>query len=115
MGGIPPRLCAGTEPGRVHLGLLEAARTAQCLPERLLGTRRDTAPDAQTHAAPTAAHHSLLAASQTVSLMSLYYANVNKLQRIGGHAKEKFRNHQIASRDYAYKHGTDPPYITGRG
>src|SRR5260370_19607690 len=78
MGGIPPRLCAGTEPGRVHLGLLEAARTAQCLPERLLGTRRDSAPDAQTHAAPTAAHHSLLAASQTVSLMSLYYANVNR-------------------------------------
>lgn len=28
---------AGTEPGRVHLGLLEAARSAQCLPERLLG------------------------------------------------------------------------------
>ena len=34
---------------------------------------------------------------------------VPKLQNIGGHAKEKFRNHQIACRAYAYQHGIDSP------
>ncbi len=38
---------------------------------------------------------------------------VPKLQKIGGEAKEKFRNHQIACRAYAYKHGIDSPEITG--
>jgi xylulose-5-phosphate/fructose-6-phosphate phosphoketolase len=38
---------------------------------------------------------------------------VPKLQRIGGHAKEKFRNRQIACRAYAYQHGIDMPEITG--
>ena len=38
---------------------------------------------------------------------------VPKLQRIGGHTKEKFRNRQIACRTYAYQHGIDPPEITG--
>jgi len=36
-----------------------------------------------------------------------------KLQRIGGHAKEKFRNLQIACRNYAYENGVDSPEITG--
>jgi hypothetical protein len=35
-----PGYSAGTEPGRVHLGLPEAARTAECLPERHLVARR---------------------------------------------------------------------------
>jgi xylulose-5-phosphate/fructose-6-phosphate phosphoketolase len=38
---------------------------------------------------------------------------VPRLQRIGGHAKEKFRNRQIACRQYAYAHGIDAPEITG--
>src|SRR5271170_4248875 len=38
---------------------------------------------------------------------------VPKLQRIGGHAKERFRNAQIACRAHAYKHGIDSPEITG--
>ena len=38
---------------------------------------------------------------------------VPRLQRIGGHAKEKFRNAQIACRAHAYKHGIDSPEITG--
>jgi xylulose-5-phosphate/fructose-6-phosphate phosphoketolase len=38
---------------------------------------------------------------------------VPKLQKIGGHTKEKFRNRQIACRAYAYKHGIDSPDITG--
>jgi xylulose-5-phosphate/fructose-6-phosphate phosphoketolase len=38
---------------------------------------------------------------------------VPKLQKIGGHAKEKFRNEQIACRAYAYEHGVDRPEILG--
>jgi xylulose-5-phosphate/fructose-6-phosphate phosphoketolase len=38
---------------------------------------------------------------------------IPRLQAAGGHAKEKFRNAQIASRNYAYKHGIDMPEITG--
>ena len=38
---------------------------------------------------------------------------VPKLQKIGGHAKEKFRNRQIACRAHAYQHGIDSPEITG--
>ena len=38
---------------------------------------------------------------------------VPRLQKIGGHAKEKFRNKQIACRAHAYKHGIDSPEITG--
>jgi len=38
---------------------------------------------------------------------------VEKLQRIGAHAKEKFRNRQIECRAYAYKNGIDSPDITG--
>src|SRR5579871_3569419 len=36
-----------------------------------------------------------------------------RLQRIGAHAKERFRNQQIDCRNYAYKHGIDSPDITG--
>jgi xylulose-5-phosphate/fructose-6-phosphate phosphoketolase len=35
------------------------------------------------------------------------------LLKIGGHAKEKFRNRQIACRAHAYKYGIDSPDITG--
>jgi xylulose-5-phosphate/fructose-6-phosphate phosphoketolase len=37
---------------------------------------------------------------------------VSGLQKIGAHAKEKFRNKQIACRAYAYENGIDPPEIT---
>jgi len=37
---------------------------------------------------------------------------VPELQRIGAHAKEKFRNLQIDCRNYAYEHGVDNPAIT---
>jgi len=36
-----------------------------------------------------------------------------KLQRIGAHAKERFRNLQIACRNYAYENGIDSPEING--
>jgi len=38
---------------------------------------------------------------------------VPRLQRIGAHAKERFRNEQIACRAYAYENGIDRPEITG--
>jgi xylulose-5-phosphate/fructose-6-phosphate phosphoketolase len=36
---------------------------------------------------------------------------VPRLQTTGAHAKEKFRNMQIACRQYAYEHGTDRPDV----
>ena len=36
---------------------------------------------------------------------------VPKLQSIGSHAKERFRNEQIACRQYAHEHGIDKPEI----
>ncbi|HYW74699.1 MAG TPA: phosphoketolase family protein [Pyrinomonadaceae bacterium] len=36
---------------------------------------------------------------------------VPKLQTIGAHAKERFRNQQIDARHYAHEHGTDKPEI----
>ncbi len=38
---------------------------------------------------------------------------VPKLQAIGAHAKDNFRNRQIACRRYAYEHGVDAPEVTG--
>jgi xylulose-5-phosphate/fructose-6-phosphate phosphoketolase len=38
---------------------------------------------------------------------------VPKLQKIGAHAKEKFRKRQIACRAYAYQRGIGLPEITG--
>jgi xylulose-5-phosphate/fructose-6-phosphate phosphoketolase len=38
---------------------------------------------------------------------------VARLQQIGAHAKELFRNRQIECREYAYEHGIDSPDITG--
>jgi xylulose-5-phosphate/fructose-6-phosphate phosphoketolase len=34
-----------------------------------------------------------------------------KLQKIGAHAKQKYRDHQIDCRNYAYEHGIDKPDI----
>jgi len=35
--------------------------------------------------------------------------HVPKLQKIGGHPMEKFRNEQISCRNYAFQHGIDKP------
>jgi len=34
---------------------------------------------------------------------------VPRLQRIGGHARERFLNQQIECRNYAHEHGIDKP------
>src|SRR3954453_12190524 len=36
-----------------------------------------------------------------------------KLQKIGAHAKEKFRDLQLECRNYAYEHGIDKPEVAG--
>jgi xylulose-5-phosphate/fructose-6-phosphate phosphoketolase len=38
---------------------------------------------------------------------------VPRLQPVGAHAMERFRNMQIACRNYAYEHGTDMPEVAG--
>jgi xylulose-5-phosphate/fructose-6-phosphate phosphoketolase len=38
---------------------------------------------------------------------------IPRLQKIGAHAKEQFRNRQMECRAYAYKNGIDMPEITG--
>ena len=48
---VPAGLCAGAEPGGIPMGLLEAARTAQRLPSRLLGAGRSSATSLETHPA----------------------------------------------------------------
>src|SRR6266849_10859278 len=59
---VSPALCAGTESSGIPLGLLEAARATQCLPSRLLGARRSSAPGVETHPASPAHPHGVLAA-----------------------------------------------------
>ncbi|MEY2605765.1 MAG: hypothetical protein QOH31_3581, partial [Verrucomicrobiota bacterium] len=69
---------AGTEPRRVHLGLLEAARVIQCLPQGLLATQRSSTTNAPSHATPSATDHRLLAAIFFMAQIALYYARVNR-------------------------------------
>jgi xylulose-5-phosphate/fructose-6-phosphate phosphoketolase len=47
----------------------------------------------------------------TLAMDAIKY--VPRLQRIGSAALEKFRNEQIACRNYAFEHGTDRPDVAG--
>src|SRR5580704_1450093 len=76
--GLPAALRAGIEPGRIHLGLLEAARVAERLSPRLRATDRNGATNAPSHASPSASDHRLLAAGFFVVRMTLYYARLSK-------------------------------------
>src|SRR6476646_5733747 len=56
-----------------------------------------------------------LAIDNNIDRFSLAMDVVNrvpKLQRIGGHAKERFLNQQIECRNYAHEHGIDKPEAT---
>jgi len=56
-----------------------------------------------------------LAIDNNIDRFSLAMDAVNrvpKLQRIGGHAKERFLNQQIECRNYAHQHGIDMPEAT---
>ena len=54
-----------------------------------------------------------LAASDAEGFDALFAPVAPRLQVAGAHAKEKFRNRQIACRRHAYEHGIDAPDITG--
>jgi hypothetical protein len=82
-------LRAGTEPRRVHLGLLEAARVTQCLPQGLLATERSSKTNAASHAPPSATDHGLLETIFSMARMTLYYASLNKCCRINRTEVEK--------------------------
>ena len=71
-------LRAGIEPGRVHLGLLEAARATQRLSPGLLATQPDRPTDAAPHAPPPATDYRLLAAGFFMAGMTLYYAGLSR-------------------------------------
>ena len=57
-----------------------------------------------------------LAIENNIDRFSLAMDVVNrvpKLQKIGGHAKERFLNQQIECRNYAHEHGIDKPDVDG--
>jgi hypothetical protein len=74
--GVSGALRAGTQSGRIHLGLLEATRIAQRSPERLLATEPCRPPHPWSHAPPTALDHRLLDAGFSMARMTLYYARL---------------------------------------
>ncbi|MDX1978116.1 MAG: phosphoketolase family protein [Pseudanabaenaceae cyanobacterium bins.68] len=56
-----------------------------------------------------------LAINNEIDRFSLAIDAINRIDQIkvaGAHAKEKFRNLQIAARQYAYEHGVDQPELT---
>src|SRR5208337_23969 len=77
--GLSAALRTGTQPGRVHLGLLEAARVSECLSQGLLATERGSATNATLHASPSAIDHRFLEAIFFVVRMTLYYAGLSRL------------------------------------
>ena len=76
--GVFAALCARVEPGGIHLGLLEAARVTQCLPEGLLGTRPARSQGLAPYAPQTAFDHRLLETVFSLSRLTEYYARLNK-------------------------------------
>ncbi len=76
--GVLAALCAGVEPGGIHLGVLEAARVAQRLPEGLLGTRRARPQSAAANAPQTALDYRFLETVFSLSRLTVYYARLSK-------------------------------------
>jgi len=75
LGGTSPGLCPGTQPGRVPMGLLEAARVAQPVRPRSLATLWLGRPCPASHPAQTISPHlRLLAPSRTLPLTLLFRA-----------------------------------------
>ena len=62
-------LRAGTQPGGIHLGLLEASRTTQLLSPRLSATELSGPPRLAPHAAPSSTGPLVLASSAFVTMI----------------------------------------------
>ena len=65
--------------------------------------------EGQYHHSPSWPSHT----KSTVSVWRLTPSIAPKLQKIGGHAKEKFRNLQIQCVNYAHEHEIDNPDVAG--
>jgi transposase len=78
---LPAPLRAGTESGRVYLGLLEATRVAERQPEGLLATQRRGATNPTSHASSSAPDYCLLATGFFMAKLTLYYAGLSKSRR----------------------------------
>ena len=76
--GVPAALCAGAEPGGIHLVLLEAARTAQRLPEGLWGTRPTRSPSTTPHAPQAAFDCRFLEAVFSLFRLTGYYTGLSR-------------------------------------
>ena len=74
---IPPGLRAGTQSGRISLGLLEGPRASQPLSEGPHGTQLSRPRRSASHATTTDPRHCILETSRTVRVMSLYCTGLN--------------------------------------
>ena len=97
--GILAVLCAGAESGGIHLGVLEAARVAQRLPEGLLGTRRARPQSAAANAPQTALDYRFLETVFSLSRLTVYYARLSRW------------NHLFASSTVVSKLGSSPESV----
>ena len=80
---LPP-YAPEVEPGGIHLGVLEAARVAQRLPEGLLGTRRARPQSAAANAPQTALDYRFLETVFSLSRLTVYYARLSERRTLSG-------------------------------
>src|ERR1700687_791233 len=76
---IPSRLCSRTQSGGVSVVALETARTTQLLPEHLRAVEPACSSRAQADAPQTHSGDGLLAASATVSIVSILWCSRQRL------------------------------------
>ena len=79
MAGIPSGLCSRTQSGGVSVVALEAARTTQLLPEHLRPVERPCASRAQADAPAPHPGDGFLAASATLSFVSILWCSRQRL------------------------------------
>jgi len=76
--GVPASLRARVEPGGVHLGPLQAPRTAQRLCQESLGFERRGPPLIEANASPPSANYRILETGFFIRLIPLYYAGFSR-------------------------------------
>ena len=77
-----PAYAPELNPGGIHLGVLEAARVAQCVSEGLLGVGRASPQGAAAHAPQTPFDHRLLETVFSCSRLTGYYARLNRVPEL---------------------------------